>query len=164
MKTWTPLFMLLFITVSGHAQKKMERTLRLLNVESVPYIQVSEARDKDGVLFMDTRKKSEYDISHLENAIWVGYEDFDPQQFKDRKIDLATPIVVYCSIGVRSEDIGEKLQALGYTNVSNLYGGIFAWKNSGLPVVDAEGAQTDKVHAYNRFWGRFLTEGEKVYE
>jgi len=32
---------------------------------------------------------------------------------------------VYCSLGIRSEVIAKKLKKAGYTNVFNLYGGIF---------------------------------------
>ena len=163
MKTIFPFCMLLFLPFFGQAQKKMDRTLRLLNKESVPYIQVSEASSKDNLLFLDTRKKAEYNVSHLKDAIWVGFNDFDPQRLKESVRDTTTTIVVYCSVGVRSEDIGEKLQALGYTNIYNLYGGIFKWKNSGFAVFDTLGKETNKVHAYNRLWGRLLTKGEKVY-
>ena len=142
----------------------MDRTLQLLNNESVPYIQVSEAFSNDSLVYLDTRNRDEYEVSHLEHAVWVGYKDFDPQRIQDSIADLSTPIVVYCSVGVRSEDIGEKLQEQGYKNIHNLYGGIFKWKNSGVPVFDSEGRETNKVHAYNRLWGKLLTKGEKVYE
>ena len=46
-------------------------------------------------------------------------------------------IVLYCSIGYRSEKIGEKLVEMGYGHVFNLYGGIFEWVNRDLPVYNA---------------------------
>jgi rhodanese-related sulfurtransferase len=48
------------------------------------------------------------------------------------------PVIVYCSVGYRSEKIGEKLQKLGFQNVHNLYGGIFQWKNDGFEVLNAQ--------------------------
>ncbi len=48
-------------------------------------------------------------------------------------------VVVYCSVGYRSEKIAEKLKAAGYKNVFNLYGGIFEWENQNLPVYDSNG-------------------------
>ncbi|WP_223170194.1 rhodanese-like domain-containing protein [Maribacter aquimaris] len=142
----------------------MDRKLKALNNETIPYIQVSEAVAKDSLVFLDTRKLEEFKISHLEQALWVGYDQFDAQHLQNAIPNLETPIVVYCSIGVRSEDIGEKLQEMGYTNIQNLYGGIFKWKNSGYPVFDTEGNETEKVHAYNRLWGKLLEKGEKIYE
>ena len=71
--------------------------------------------------------------------------------------------MVYCSIGIRSEDISEKLKKAGYTNVYNLYGGIFEWKNRNYPVVNPENEVTEKVHAYSKQWGQWLHKGKKVY-
>ena len=164
MRTLLPFCFILFLTISGVAQKKMDRIIRTFNNESVPYIQISEAIEKDSVVFLDTREIVEFKVSHLKNAVWVGYGKFDPQIVRDSIPNTNTPIVVYCSIGVRSENIGEKLQKLGYTNILNLYGGIFKWKNKGYPVFDSIGNETEKVHAYNKLWGKLLTKGEKVYD
>jgi hypothetical protein len=70
---------------------------------------------------------------------------------------------VYCSVGYRSERIGEKLLKLGYTDVVNLYGGIFEWKNQGLDVYNSSNYPTDSVHTYNKSWGKWLVKGIKVY-
>ena len=78
---------------------------------------------------------------------------------KDQKV------VVYCSIGYRSEKIGEQLQQLGYKDVHNLYGSIFEWVNAGNEVVDAKNNKTRKVHTYNRKWSQWVEDGkaEKVW-
>jgi predicted sulfurtransferase len=78
--------------------------------------------------------------------------------------DKNANIVVYCSIGVRSEQIGEKLLKLGYKNVYNLYGGIFEYKNSGGKVVNNQNKVTDSIHTFNKTWSAYLTKGIKVYE
>lgn len=71
-------------------------------------------------------------------------------------------VIVYCSVGYRSERIGEKLQDAGFINVQNLYGGIFKWVNEGMPVYNSIGP-TKQVHGYSRSWGVWLQKGEKVY-
>lgn len=149
------------LTASG--QKKLERTLKQLNSGSVPYIYVNELQEESDKVFLDTRKREEYEVSHLKNAIWVGYKDFQKDSITAKVTDKNTPIVVYCSIGVRSEDIGEKLQKAGFTNVENLYGGIFEWKNQGKPVYKND-SETDSVHTFNKQWGKLLNSGIKVYD
>lgn len=141
----------------------MDRTLRNLNNESVPYIQIQEAFSLDSIVFLDTRRIEEFKVSHLENAIWVGYDQFDAEKIRLSIPNYNSQIVVYCSIGVRSEDIGEKLFEIGYTKVKNLYGGIFRWKNQGYPIYDTNGTETEKIHAFDKHWGKLLTKGEKVY-
>ncbi len=79
------------------------------------------------------------------------------------KIPKSASIIVYCSIGYRSERVGEQLQEAGFTNVQNLYGGLFQWVNEEKPVFNAQG-KTQQVHAYSRSWGIWLQKGEKVYE
>ena len=146
------------------AQQSIPKVLERLNDDTVDYISVEDIQKIDTLLLLDAREKKEFDVSHLKNAIWVGYDEFDIHKVLQELPNKEKPIVVYCSIGVRSEDIGEKLKKAGYTNVKNLYGGIFEWKNKGYPVYDETQHETEKVHAYSNYWGRFLTNGEKVYD
>jgi sulfur-carrier protein adenylyltransferase/sulfurtransferase len=39
------------------------------------------------------------------------------------------PVVVHCRSGARSANVIAALEAQGYTNLSNLQGGIIAWSN-----------------------------------
>lgn len=130
--------------------------------ESVPVVTCTELKQLPAAVRLDAREKKEYSVSHLPNARWVGYDDFDLSRVAD--LPKSTPIVLYCSVGYRSEKVGEKLQAAGYTNVRNLYGSLFEWVNQGNPVVDSNGKLTKRVHAYSRAWSIWLKQGEKVYE
>lgn len=152
-----------FLTVT-HAQKRLDRALDRFNKNSVPYIQVDELQKRKKPLILDARQKEEYLVSHLKNAIWIGYKDFQSKVATEALDDSDQEVVVYCSIGVRSENIGEKLMQLGFTDVKNLYGGIFEWKNQGYPVYDSDGNETENVHAFNKRWGRLLQKGHKVYD
>lgn len=116
----------------------------------------------DSVFILDAREKVEYDVSHLPEAIFVGYSNFSEEEFLKKFKDKSASIVVYCSIGIRSETIAKKLQKAGYTNVSNLYGGIFAWKNTDFKVF-SNGKETSKVHTFSKHWAKYLEKGEKIY-
>jgi rhodanese-related sulfurtransferase len=135
--------------------------LRGLLSHSVPETGVQEAaRDSARILFLDAREPDEYAVSHIKNAVFAGYDHFDLKNLPAMAPDQ--PIVVYCSVGYRSEKIAEKLRAAGYNRVSNLYGGIFEWVNQGFPVYDQNG-RTERVHAFDRSWGVWLKKGKKVY-
>ena len=146
------------------AQTKLDKTLKKFNKESVPYINVDALSGMNHFVLLDAREKDEYEVSHLQNAVWVGAKTFELDSVMPKIEEKNTEIIVYCSIGVRSENIGEKLIEAGYTNVKNLYGGIFEWKNEGHAVYDLEGNETEKVHAFSKHWGRLLKKGEKVYD
>lgn len=156
---------ILFLTIitSIFAQKNLDTTLKQLNSESVPYVYVNEVESTEYIMILDTRKKEEFDVSHIEDAIWVGHKSFEKDSVTKRIPSKETAIMVYCSIGVRSEDIGEKLMKAGYTNVKNLYGGIFEWKNQGNAVFK-NNTETDSVHTFNKQWGKLLKKGIKVYK
>ncbi|MVO07979.1 rhodanese-like domain-containing protein [Flavobacterium sp. TP390] len=156
------LMLLLFLQLSV-AQKNIPEVLQKFNTNSVPYISAEELKSSKNSTVLDTRELEEFNVSHLENAIHVGYQKFDTDLLLKAIPNKQTPIVVYCSIGVRSEDIGEKLIQLGYTNVKNLYGGIFEWKNKNYTVVNANGEITDEVHAFSKTWGKYLLKGIKIY-
>ncbi|MDR5589195.1 TIGR04282 family arsenosugar biosynthesis glycosyltransferase [Christiangramia sp. SM2212] len=161
------LYIFLFILVAGqlNAQSSLDELLKKHNSGVIPYISVQELRmyqlDEE-VIILDAREREEYDVSHLESSIFVGYNDFDDTALetvsKDQKI------VVYCSLGIRSENIGKKLWKSGFTNVQNLYGGIFEWKNNDFPVLDSDGRETEKVHAFSGHWAKWLKKGEKIYQ
>lgn len=150
--------------VSSCAQDKTfdEMVDRLID-RSVPLVYPADLNADTGVVFLDAREIREYEVSHLMDAIPCGYDHFQLDAVKD--IPKDAQIVVYCSVGYRSEKIGEKLLKAGYSNVSNLYGGIFYWVNEGNPVY-RDGHPTTDVHAYNERWGKWLEEGgcQKVYE
>jgi len=135
--------------------------LKGLLSHSVKEVSVTDITDDSVITFIDAREKREYEVSHIQNAIWIGYDDFDLNRVTT--VGKESKIIVYCSVGYRSEKIAEKLIKAGYTAVSNLYGGIFEWKNQNHPVYNSIG-ETEDVHAYDKIWGVWLIKGEKVYE
>ncbi|WP_016988171.1 rhodanese-like domain-containing protein [Flavobacterium sp. ACAM 123] len=159
-------FISLFFSVTLCAQS-IPQVLKKLNKETIPYIKVNELHalaEKINFVFLDAREPKEYEVSHIQDAILVGFNYFNSKKVEAAVKDKNTNIIVYCSIGVRSEQIGEKLKKLGYKNLHNLYGGIFEYKNSGGQVVNNQNEVTDSVHTFNKTWSLFLTKGIKVYE
>lgn len=148
------------------AQEPLDKLLSKYNSHSIPYISVEELKmlsEKEEVIILDSREMEEFNVSHLRNAIFVGYNEFSVDNVSSKIINKNAPIVVYCSLGIRSENISEKLKKAGYTNVKNLYGGIFEWKNNGYSVYDSSNQETKKVHAFSKHWSKYLSKGEKVF-
>ena len=123
---------------------------------SVPSISVHQlAKDFDNYILLDAREEQEYIISHIEGAIHVGYNSLNYEALKNLNKDA--DIVVYCSIGYRSEKIGEYLLSQGFTQVQNLIGSIFEWTNQGHPLVDSQSKPTQQIHAYNEDWQHWVS-------
>ncbi|GGG40488.1 rhodanese-like domain-containing protein [Bizionia arctica] len=160
----TFLFLFTFASFSLSAQETLEDLLQKYNTKNVAYISVQElAMPKTQAIILDAREFNEYQVSHLKNAIPVGYNEFDLQETTLQLNNKQQLIVVYCSLGIRSENIAKKLTKAGYTNVLNLYGGIFEWKNNGFEVYDSTETLTEKIHTFSPEWSKWLTSGEKVF-
>ena len=116
----------------------------------------------ESYIILDTREKDEYSVSHIPGALNFGYDNPNYQILSE--VDTTKTLVLYCSIGVRSENIGKTLNKKGFSDVYNLYGGIFLWADQYRPMESDENTTTTEVHGYNRFWGRWVQKAPVVYE
>ena len=157
--------LVVFASGAAFSQTPFDIKLKSLYRNTVPLIQAHVLHQRllsnEPIVLLDTRSVEEFKVSHLHGALFLDYRRFTKHQVDT--LNRNVPIVVYCSVGYRSERIGEKLIALGFRNVANLYGGIFEWVNKGNAIVDANGKPTLKVHTYNENWSQWLTKGVKVY-
>jgi rhodanese-related sulfurtransferase len=164
MKLFFSYILVFTFSFSAYAQDSLSKLLNQYNDRSVPYISVQElAMPKTEVVILDAREIEEYQTSHLKNAIYVGYDFFQIDSIQKRILNRDQNIVVYCSLGIRSETIAKKLKKAGYTNVLNLYGGIFEWKNKGFKVYNSEEEETENIHTFSKEWSTWLKKGVKVY-
>ncbi len=164
MKTKT-FYIFLSFSLLGFSQKPLSELLKKHNNESVPYISVQElAMPKTNAILLDARELREYEVSHLKDALHVGYDEFNLENVSKQLNNKDQIIVVYCSLGIRSEDIAEQLKNEGYTNIFNLYGGIFEWKNNDFKIYNSENNETDKVHVFSEKWSKWLLKGIKIYD
>ena len=84
---------------------------------------------------LDVRSQAEWDDKgHIEGAVLVPVIDL-PANLAQLPADKAAPVVVLCASGHRGAMAQMYLQALGYTNIRNLNGGMNAWIAAELPVV-----------------------------
>lgn len=147
------------------AQNSLSQLLEQHNTNSIPYISVQElAMPKTQAIILDAREITEYNVSHLKNAIHIGYTNFKIDSIQKKISNKNQHLVVYCSLGIRSEVIAKKLKKAGYKNVFNLYGGIFEWKNNNFKVYNLEQKETEHIHAFSKHWSRWLTKGIKIYD
>jgi len=83
---------------------------------------------------VDVRSKGEWDKDgYIEGSINLPFSDFfaNLDQIPE---DKDAKIVVLCASGHRGSIVMMGLRLMGYTDVSNLAGGLNGWKAAGLPV------------------------------
>jgi rhodanese-related sulfurtransferase len=127
-----------------------------------PELLQSRLLNESEVVILDTREREEFEVSHIPGARYFGYDNKNWKSLAG--IPKDTEIIVYCSIGARSQNIGMELQKKGYTNVKNLYGGVFLWANQRRALENSKGTATNKVHGYSADWGKWIKNAEAVYE
>jgi rhodanese-related sulfurtransferase len=104
-------------------------------------------------LLIDVRAASEFAVSRIRGARRA--ETLEQAlallegQPRDRRV------VAYCSIGYRSAELVEQLNAAGFENAVNLEGSIFEWGNSGRAVHRGD-ERVDVIHPFDAEWGRLL--------
>ncbi len=120
--------------------------------ERIEQIDPAEAREEvssgDAIL-IDTREPHEWDEAHIDGATLVP-----PAEVGERIAELAPDpsqrVVLYCATGNRSARAADELRELGYENAASVAGGIAAWQEAGLPVVEPEGLTKDQRMRYSR--------------
>jgi sulfur-carrier protein adenylyltransferase/sulfurtransferase len=98
-------------------------------VDGIPQISVQELKRKldakENVFVLDVREPHEYQIVNLgAPLIPVGDIARRASELADKK---NSEIVIHCKSGARSQKAALALKQAGFTNVSNLTGGILAW-------------------------------------
>lgn len=97
-------------------------------------VKTAQAMTEKGALLLDVREPEEYAAVHAPDAKLIPLGDLEKRlpeiaDYKDR------PIVVMCRSGHRSARAVSLLKEAGYSQVSNIQGGITAWEKDGLKVV-----------------------------
>src|SRR5580692_10245451 len=98
-------------------------------VDGIPQISVQERKRKldakEDVFVLDVREPHEYKIVNIgAPLIPVGEIALRTAELADKK---DREIVVHCKSGARSQKAALALKQAGFTNISNLTGGILAW-------------------------------------
>ncbi len=152
----------LFITHSATFSQSLayKALLETLYDRKFPILKPDQITSLSSYQILDAREKEEFEVSHLSGAQWIGYDTFSIKNVEGLNKDK--PVLVYCTVGARSQEIGKKLQEAGFSKVFNLYGGIIHWANESRPL-EAGGHSTNRVHTYSKTWGIWLNQGEKVY-
>ncbi|GAB5524563.1 MAG: hypothetical protein Roseis2KO_24350 [Roseivirga sp.] len=109
----------------------------------------------ENLLILDVRQREEYEVSHLKGAVLADDVDF-------KRLETDQPILVYCTVGFRSTELGTTLTHNGFSHIYNLEGGLIGWKNQGKPVYNQKEQLTDSVHVYSSLFGVLLKKGLAV--
>ncbi len=81
---------------------------------------------------IDIRDRSAFNISHISGAISLPMNELVARALIN--LELTRDLYVYGSTDEQAADAAAQLRTAGYQNVSQLRGGLAAWKANGYPI------------------------------
>jgi rhodanese-related sulfurtransferase len=116
-------FILLFMLVNSFVKAAWDKTPQ----------QVVQIMNGGNSLILDVREDKEFQTGHIADSLHIPMSEVknrlsELDKYKDSQV------VVSCRTGQRSARTCSLLKKKGFTNVSNLKGGIVAWESDKLPV------------------------------
>lgn len=111
-------------------------------IENLTPHQVKDELSKNNVLLIDIRESEELKQNgKIEGAVHAprGMLEFyaDPSlPYHKPEFDKSKRLILQCASGGRSALAVKTLKEMGYENLAHLDGGLKAWKEAGLPVLE----------------------------
>ena len=118
-------FVLLLILLPVYANAAVARNLS----SQEAYAMVGQRGD---LFLLDVRTFGEYQQARLDGARLIPIDQFVKRL---AEVPKDRPVLVYCAVGSRSAQVVNYLARQGYPEIYNLSGGIYAWAQKGLPVL-----------------------------
>lgn len=105
--------------------------IRVIDAEAAADVQADPPED---LVILDVRTPEEFAEGHLEGATMIDFyrDDFAAQL---EQLDPDVPYLLYCRSGNRSGQAADIMRELGFSDVSDVDGGILAWNDLDLPTV-----------------------------
>lgn len=107
-------------------------TSRLNQLYTIDAQTLKQGLDRQSITLIDVREPGEFAGEHIPGATLVPLSKFDLRKITQ---NADTQLVLYCRSGSRSQMAAQKLLEAGFESVSQLSGGIGAWKEAGFPTI-----------------------------
>jgi rhodanese-related sulfurtransferase len=106
-----------------------------MSMENLPPQDVARWMAERAIVLIDVREPEEYAVERIHGALLYPLSSFDPRALPDpgeRKL------VFQCGSGMRSAKAMSRCADANIPFAGHLAGGIRAWKEAGLPVIDTD--------------------------
>ena len=87
---------------------------------------------EQALTIIDVRERDAFNLSHVSGAISLPINELVNRALIN--LELTRDLYVYGSTNEQTASAAEQLRAAGYQNVSELRGGLAAWKANGYPI------------------------------
>jgi len=116
--------------------------LAMLATMSVHQLRDRLSQGPDRVTVLDVRTEKEWNAGHIDSAIHIHGGKLQ-ERFAD--VPRSKPVAVICGSGYRASIAASFLKREGYADVTNVVGGMSAWKAADLPMTNCAGPVCNKA-------------------
>ena len=92
--------------------------------------------NRERAVVVDVCEPAEFAVGHIVGSRNIPLGELD-QKLANAAKNKNLPLILVCQSGARSGRALAAAQALGYTQVHSLSGGLSSWKSAGLPLEKA---------------------------
>jgi len=121
--------------------------------KDVPEISVEEAyrllQEDDRIVLLDVREKEELALGYIKGAVSIP-KGLLGEKARALLPERDTPLIAYCTAGVRSLLAAKTLREMGYTHVLSMAEGFNGWKAAGYEIVSDSELTPDQLNRYSR--------------
>ncbi|MEX1081895.1 MAG: rhodanese-like domain-containing protein [Halofilum sp. (in: g-proteobacteria)] len=119
------------LTIGVIVGVEIQRYLRV--AETVSISRATRLSHNEDAVFVDTRRRKEYESGHLPGARNVPAAEVE-QYVKQLQKIRERPLVLYDDAGMEAQRAAKKLAGHGFSRLYELEGGLPAWRKANLPV------------------------------
>jgi rhodanese-related sulfurtransferase len=83
--------------------------------------------EREDVVIVDVRSAPEFESGHIDGALWIPVEEIERRA---DEVPRRGRVLVFCAVGGRSAAACHLLSEKGFTNLTNVDGGMMAWQQA----------------------------------
>lgn len=126
-------FSILLVISACSIQKLKEENI----YKELPAKEFQTLAEDTSTIIIDVRTESEYEKSHLKNAINISYfGGHFSEKLRAMRLDTSRTVLIYCETQHRSLFVAKKIHLLGFRNIVDLDKGMVKWRKEGFPSVE----------------------------
>ena len=95
--------------------------------DNISSAEFADRMKQSNTIVLDVRSREEFNSGHIKGAKNINVQSSDFHSRADQ-LDKSKEYLVYCRSGMRSASACNQMARQGFENVSNLNGGIMAWR------------------------------------
>ncbi len=109
----------------------MSQPARIVSVDVSTAAARLQGSDEPPPLLVDVRERDEFATVRVQGAVLMPLSSFADTY---ERLPRDRPLLMMCAAGKRSLAAADHLSRQGFSDVTNVSGGITAWRAAGLPV------------------------------